>query len=307
MPEEQLKDIQQSEPVVDVPTEGDPVDIELKEDKAPKEQPTETAPEVEVKTDTEKEELDDYSEKVKGRNKKLTGKLRETERREQASFDYAKRVAEENKKLKGRLNSLDASYIDEYKARTEAETVKAKTELQKAIEAGDVEAQVTAQEALAKLAVDNQRVLATTKAKEQQNVQGETEAVKQPAFTPPKKPDPKAEAWAEKNSWFGTDETMTYASFGIHRKLVEQEGFDANSDDYYTEIDKRIRQEFPHKFSDGGQVNGATKPVQSVASAGRSTASKTSGRKTVRLTPSQVHIAKRLGVPLEEYAKYVKE
>ena len=100
---------------------------------------------------------------------------------------------------------------------------------------------------------------------------------------------------------------MTYASFGIHRKLVEQEGFDANSDEYYTEIDKRIRQEFPHKFSDGGQVNGATKPVQSVASAGRSTASKTSGRKTVRLTPSQVHIAKRLGVPLEEYAKYVKE
>jgi len=100
---------------------------------------------------------------------------------------------------------------------------------------------------------------------------------------------------------------MTYASFGIHRKLVEQEGFDANSDEYYTEINKRIRQEFPHKFNDGGQVNGATKPVQSVASAGRSTTSKTSGRKTVRLTPSQVHIAKRLGVPLEEYAKYVKE
>jgi hypothetical protein len=305
MPEEQIKDIQQSEPVVDVPTEGDPVDIELKDDKTPKEQPTGTAPEVEVTT-TEKEELDDYSEKVKGRINKLTGKLRETERREQASFDYAKRVAEENKKLKGRLNSLDESYIDEYKARTEAQTAGAKVELQKAIEAGDVEAQVTAQEALSKLAVDNQRVLATTQAKEQQKVQGERQ-VQQPTFTPPKKPDPKAEAWAEKNSWFGTDEAMTYASFGIHRKLVEQEGFDANSDEYYTEIDKRIRQEFPHKFSDGGQVNGATKPVQSVASAGRSTTSKTSGRKTVRLTPSQVHIAKRLGVPLEEYAKYVKE
>ncbi len=301
MPEEQVKDIQQSEPVVDIPTEGDPVDVELKDDSSPKEQPTE--PEVEVKVDSDKEELDEYSEKVKTRINKLTGKLRETERRENASFDYAKRVAEENKKLKGRLNTLDSSYIDEYKARTEAQTVGAKAELQKAIEAGDVDAQVNAQEALSKLAVDNQRVLATTQAKEQQ-VKGDQEEVKQPTFTPPKKPDPKAEAWAENNSWFGTDEAITYASFGLHRKLVEQEGFNPNSDEYYTEIDKRIRQEFPHKF-DGG--NGATKPVQSVASAGRSTTTKTSGRKTVRLSPSQVHIAKRLGVPLEEYAKYVKE
>ena len=301
MPEEQVKDIQQSEPVVDIPTEGDPVDVELKEDSSPKEQSTE--PKIEVKVDSDKEELDEYSENVKTRINKLTGKLRETERRENASFDYAKRVAEENKRLKGRLNTLDSSYIDEYKARTEAQTVGAKAELQKAIEAGDVDAQVNAQESLSKLAVDNQRVLATTQAKEQK-IQGEQEQVKQPTFTPPKKPDPKAEAWAENNSWFGTDEAMTYASFGIHRKLVEKEGFDANSDEYYTEIDKRIRHEFPHKF-DGG--NGATKPVQSVASAGRSTTTKTSGRKTVRLSPSQVHIAKRLGVPLEEYAKYVKE
>jgi hypothetical protein len=302
MPEEQTKsDIQQSEPVVDIPTEGDPVDIELKEDSSPKEQSTE--PEVEVKVDSDKEELDEYSENVKTRINKLTGKLRETERRENASFDYAKRVAEENKRLKGRLNTLDSSYIDEYKARTEAQTVGVKAELQKAIEAGDVDAQVNAQESLSKLAVDNQRVLATTQAKEQK-IKGDQEAVQQPTFTPPKKPDPKAEAWAENNSWFGTDEAMTYASFGIHRKLVEKEGFDANSDEYYTEIDKRIRHEFPHKF-DGG--NGATKPVQSVASAGRSTTTKTSGRKTVRLSPSQVHIAKRLGVPLEEYAKYVKE
>ena len=303
MPEEQIKDIQQSEPVVDIPTEGDPVDVELKDDSSPKEQPAEQKPEIEVKVESDKEELDEYSENVKTRINKLTGKLRETERRENASFDYAKRVAEENKRLKGRLNTLDTSYIDEYKARTEAQTVGAKAELQKAIEAGDVDAQVNAQEALSKLAVDNQRVLATTQAKEQK-IQGDQEAVKQPAFTPPKKPDPKAEAWAEKNSWFGTDEAMTYASFGLHRKLVEQEGFDPNSDEYYTEIDKRVRKEFPHKF-DGG--NGATKPVQSVASAGRSTTTKTSGRKTVRLSPSQVHIAKRLGVPLEEYAKYVKE
>ena len=301
MPEEQVKDIQQSEPVVDIPTEGDPVDVELKDDSKPEESIKEE-PKVEVEQETNKEELDDYSEKVKGRINKLTGKLRETERREQASFDYAKRIQEENKKLRGRLNTLDTSYIDEYKARTEAETVGAKAQLQKAIEAGDVDAQVNAQEALSKLAVDNQRVLATNQAKEQQNKEGDAQVEKPVA--PPKKPDPKAEAWAEKNPWFGNDETMTYASFGIHRKLVEEDGFDPTSDEYYTEINKRIREEFPHKF-DGG--NGSTKPVQSVASAGRSTTTKTAGRNTVRLTPSQVHIAKRLGVPLEEYAKYVKE
>ena len=123
----------------------------------------------------------------------------------------------------------------------------------------------------------------------------------------PAKVDPKAEAWASKNPWFGTDETMTYGSFAIHKKMVDEDGFDPNSDDYYSEIDKRIRNEFPHKFKDeGGSVNGSTKPVQTVASASRGSAAK-SGRKTVRLTPSQVHIAKRLGVPLEEYAKYVKE
>ena len=299
MPEEQIKI--DAEPTVDIPTEGDPVDVELKEDSKLVE-PVKEEPKIEVQQEANKEELDDYSEKVKGRINKLTGKLRETERREQASFDYAKRIQEENKKLRGRLNTLDTSYIDEYKARAEAETVGAKAQLQKAIEAGDVDAQVNAQEALSKLAVDNQRVLATTQAKEQQTKEGAAQ-VERPV-APPKKPDPKAEAWAEKNPWFGNDETMTYASFGIHRKLVEEDGFDPTSDEYYTEINKRIRQEFPHKF-DGG--NGSTKPVQSVASAGRSMTSRTSGRKTVRLTPSQVHIAKRLGVPLEEYAKYVKE
>ena len=300
MPEEKLTT--NEEPTVDVPTEGDSVDIELKDDK----KPIETKPEEQLKVEeqSDKVELDEYSEKVKTRINKLTGKLRETERREKASFDYAKRVGEENKKLKGRINNLDASYIDEYKARAEAETIGAKSQLQKAIEAGDAEAQVKAQEELSKLAIDNQRVLATTKAKEQQ-IAGEEKAYVPPKSPP--KPDPKAEAWAGKNTWFGTDEAMTYASFGLHRKLVEEEGFDPKSDEYYTEIDNRIRQEFPHKFNEGGEINGSTKPVQSVASAGRTTTSKTSGRKTVRLTPSQVHIAKRLGVPLEEYAKYVKE
>ena len=301
MPEEKLTT--NEEPTVDVPTEGDSVDIELKDDKKPIE--TESGEQIKVQEQSDKVELEEYSGKVKTRINKLTGKLRETERREKASFDYARRVAEENKKLKGRINNLDASYIDEYKARAEAQTVGAKTQLQKAIEAGDVDAQVNAQEELSKLAVDNQRVLATTKAREQQIV-GEEEKASMPPKSPPK-PDPKAEAWAGKNTWFGTDEAMTYASFGLHRKLVEEEGFDPKSDEYYTEIDNRIRHEFPHKFNEGGEINGSTKPVQSVASAGRTMTSKTSGRKTVRLTPSQVHIAKRLGVPLEEYAKYVKE
>lgn len=303
MPEEQTKI--NAESVVDVPTEGDSVDIELNEDSKKTDTDT-TEPKIEIREESSKDELDEYSKDVRLRINKLTGKLRETERREHASFDYAKRIQEENKKLRGKINTLDSSYIDEYKARTEVETQKTKGDLQKAIETGDVEAQVTAQESLSKLAIDNQRVLATTQAREQQKVEGPTQ-VERPVVAPPKKPDPRAEAWAEKNSWFGTDETMTYASFGIHRKLVEDDGFDPNSDEYYTEIDKRIKKEFPHKFNDGGQVNGATKPVQSVASAGRSTISQTSGRKTVRLTPSQVHIAKRLGVPLKEYAKYVKE
>jgi len=295
MPEQPLNTTEEA--VVNVPTEGENVDIELKEDSIKP-----GTPEVEI-TEAPKEELEEYSEKVKTRIAKLTGKLRETERREQASFDYAKRVAEENKKLKTQKASIDDSYIEEYKARTEAETVRVKNDLAKAIQEGDVDAQVNAQDSLSKLAVDNQRVIATTEARkvsQEEEVQQEI-----PVQTPPKRKDPKAEAWAEKNTWFGQDEAMTYASFGVHKKVVE-EGFDPNSDDYYFEIDSRMRREFPHKF-DGVQNTGATKPVQSVASAGRSTAQTSSGRKTVRLSPSQVHIAKRLGVPLEEYAKYVKE
>ena len=271
------------EPVVNVPTEGDNVDVEVKQD---------DKPEVEIQEPQAKEgELEDYSDKVKTRIAKLTGKLRETERREEASFKYAKRVAEENKKLKAEKNSIDNSYIDEYKARTEIETAKVKDDLQRAIESNDVEP--------SPLTFKVQLPTEARKVSKEEEIQQEV-----PVEEPLKRKDPKAEAWAEKNTWFGQDEAMTYASFGVHKKVVE-EGFDPNSDDYYSEIDSRMRKEFPHKF-DGVQNTGATKPVQSVASAGRSTA-QSSGRKTVRLTPSQVHIAKRLGVPLEEYAKYVKE
>jgi len=300
MPEQQINTAK-DEPVVSIPTEGDSIDVNLQEE-SKTEKKDETQPQV-VTQETEGEELEDYSDKVKTRINKLTGKLREAERREQASFQYAKRVADENKKLKAQKNSLDASYIQEFAARTEIETKKAETDLQRAIEANDAQAQVEANKALAKLSIDNERLLATKEAKENKK-EDQEEDITPPQDTP-KKIDPKAEAWAENNPWFGKDEAMTYASFGIHKNLVEEKQMNPNSDEYYAAVDKRMREEFPHKF--GANSSETTRPVQPVASAGRSTTQSTSGRKTVRLSPSQVHIAKRLGVPLEEYAKYVKE
>ena len=302
MPEQQINTAT-DEAVVNVPTEGDSVDVDLKED-SKTEVKDDTQPQV-VTEGSEGEELEDYIDKVKSRINKLTGKLREAERREQASFQYAKRVADENKKLKAQKNSLDNSYIQEFAARTEIETKKAETDLQRAIESNDSQAQVEAQKALAKLSIDNERLLATKEAKESSKEDNEESVTQEQPQVPPKKIDPKAEAWAEKNPWFGKDEAMTYASFGIHKKLVDEDGMNPNSDEYYNAVDKRMREEFPHKF--GANSSESTRPVQPVASAGRSTTQTTSGRKTVRLSPSQVHIAKRLGVPLEEYAKYVKE
>lgn len=302
MPEQQINTAK-DEPVVNVPSEGDSVDVNLKEDDK-QEVKDDTQPQV-VTEGSEGEELEDYSDKVKSRINKLTGKLREAERREQASFQYAKRVADENKKLKAQKNSLDNSYIQEFAARTEIETKKAEQDLQSAIQAGDAEKQVIAQKALAKLSIDNERLLATKEARENSKEENAEDVSQEQLQTAPRKVDPKAEAWAEKNPWFGKDEAMTYASFGIHKKLVDEEGMNPNSDEYYAAVDKRMREEFPHKF--GVNSSESTRPVQPVASAGRSTTQTTSGRKTVRLSPSQVHIAKRLGVPLEEYAKYVKE
>ena len=301
MPEQQINTAK-DEPVVNVPTEGDSVDVNLQPEEK---QETKDVSQPQVVTEeTQGEELEEYSDKVKKRIDKLTGKLREAERREQASFQYAKRVADENKKLKAKSNSLDASYIQEFEARTQIETKKAEQDLANAIQAGDAEAQVAAQKAIARLSIDNERLMATKEAKESLK-EDKAEDVTETPQPAPKKVDPKDEAWAEKNPWFGKDEAMTYASFGIHKKLVEEEGFNPNSDEYYAEIDNRMQKEFPHKF--GVNSSESTRPVQPVASAGRSTTQSTSGRKTVRLSPSQVHIAKRLGVPLEEYAKYVKE
>ena len=304
MPKEEKKD----EPMVDLDTTGNPVDVEVKDsnvEEIKEDVKTEEAPKVEEVQEKEKtDELDEYSEDVKKRIGKLTYKLREAERREKEAVNFAQQVKGEKDQLQKKLINLDKGYLTEYDQRVDSQTGAATNQLKLAVEAGDVDAQVKAQQEIAKLAIEKERVRATLdgqkqKAEEPQKTEQKPVAPQQAA-----RPDPKAEAWASKNPWFGTDETMTYGSFAIHKKMVEEDGFDPNSDDYYSEIDKRIRKEFPHKFNEGGEVNGGTKPVQTVASAVRKPMT---GRKTVRLTPSQVAIAKKLGVPLEEYAKYVKE
>ena len=248
-----------------------------------------------------KKELEEYSEGVKKRIAKLTKKMREAERREQAATEYAKSILSEKEKLNNRLTKLDSGYVSEMENRIKSSMEAASARLVKAREDGDIQGEINATKDISRLGYEEAR-LAEIKVKNAKPVETE---VQQPVATPqqpaqPINPDPKAQAWASKNSWFGQDEAMTYTAFGLHQKLTEEEGYDPQSDEYYEEIDRRIKVEFPHKF---GTTN--TKPtntaVQNVASASRSTAK--TGRKTVRLTPSQVAIAKKLGVPLQEYAK----
>ena len=293
--------------MVDLPSDGPSVDVELPTNKEktinPEPEQTEVTVE-ENKNTASTEEMDDYGKKVQSRIDKLTKKLREAERREQAAVQYAQGVQEQAKTLQSRVGNLDRGYVLEYGNRVKAETEDAKKRLKEAMDAGDVNAQVEAQQDLARLAVENERVKATEAKREKAEtpvVQPNTaQQYQQPrAPQPPAPPDPKAEDWAEKNEWFGKDEPMTLTSFSIHRKLME-EGFDPQSDSYYSEIDKRMRDTFPHKFDK--QVS----PTQTVASVNRGS-QPIARNGTVRLTPSQVAIAKKLGVPLSEYAKYVKE
>ena len=313
-----------SEKLVPIDTSGDAVDVTLKEDKkddvvattegeAPvvevkEEKVTEVVeekPKVEV-TETKEEELEEYSAGVKKRIDKLTRKMREAERREQAAVDYAKQVKEENDKIKSSSVVQNDSMLVEREKALANQKEFAKRAMEAAVHAQDVEKQVAAQQEIARLTIEDER-LKVSKAKAlQRKSQIENEPKedinqainKQPQTQQPV--DPKAVAWAEKNEWFGNDNAMTYTAYDIHNQLIK-EGIDARDDEYYTEIDKRIRKEFPHKFNDGGDVS---KPKQKVASVVRKSST---GRRTVRLTPSQVAIAKKLGVPLEEYAKHVKE
>jgi len=262
---------------------------EAKEDKKPLESKKE-----------QENELEKYSESVKKRISKLTFEKREAERQKEEAIRYAQLVKQE---AENKYSKLDKTYVSEFERRVKTNLEAVKIALRNAIESGNIDAQISAQEQLASLNLDAAR-LGALKNREQTvkpEVKRDINITPQQAETP--SVDPKAEDWATRNSWFGSDSAMTYTAFDLHKKLVNEEGFDPKSDDYYAEIDKRIRLEFPHKFATKETVSteNTIKPVQNVASAKRP--SQTGRKKTVKLTPSQVALAKRLGVPLEEYAK----
>jgi len=317
MPEEEkLK----QEPMVDIDTSGPEVEVNLEEEKQveePKEtlqveEKQETEPKEEVKveetkeevkeeTEEKKKELEDYSDGVQKRIAKLTKKWREAERQKEAALEWAQKVKAEQESLQTKLKTIEPNYVSAMEGRVVSGLQAAQSKLAAAREAGDIAAEVDAQKMIAKLGVEEARVAnlkkqAETKPKETVSTPTLDQAIAPRATSP----DPKAEEWAEKNPWFGTDNAMTYTAFDLHKKLTEEEGFDAQSDDYYREIDKRMRLDFPHKFGNT-ESTVTTKPTQTVASAKRSVNSRS--QKTVRLTPSQVTIAKKLGVPLELYAK----
>lgn len=256
--------------------------------------------------DSDSDELDSYSQKVQSRIKKLTEKYRKEERDREEAVRMAQQLLNENTQLKTRMQNLDKGYLAEYSTRLETQMAAAKKLYREAYDGGDTEKMLEAQEALSKMSIEQERLRLAKQRSERAALPGQQpqqQLQPQPQQQPQPKPDPRAQKWAEKNEWFGSDEVMTYAAFGIHRKLVEEEGIDPASDEYYTEVDRRMRSEFPHKFqtkkSSGAQVAPAG------ASATRSTAKQ--GRRSVKLSPSQIAMAKRLNVPLEEYAKYVKE
>jgi small-conductance mechanosensitive channel len=284
--------------VVDLPSEGQHVSVEIDKDSV--------SPAIQEGTVEEHEE---YSAKVQKRIDKLTKKAREAERQQKAAIEYAKNVQQENTALKGRVHNLDVGYVSEYGDRINSQTESITRDMQDAVASGDTTKQVELNKKLAQLAIEEERVRAA-KAEQKRMEQAPAPAAQQTAQPQPQapvRPDPKAEEWATENKWFGENDAMTFAAFGIHKTLVEEEGFDTNSPEYYAEIDKRVREAFPHKFNqetmveETVSVSEGRRPQQAVASAVRSS---NSGRKTVKLSPSEVAIANKLGVPLNEYAKY---
>jgi hypothetical protein len=304
-----MPDIDQEELVVDIPSSGQSIDVEV--------EPLELDPERSDAEDPEEEHLE-YSKKVKRRIDKLTKKTREMERQQQAAVEYARGVQAENNQLRSRVQDLDQGYVAEYGDRIATQADSLSRDLETAIATNDTSAQVDLNKKIAQLAIEEERVR-TAKQQQAQAAQAaqyqQQQAQQQQAQyhqqqqaqyhqqqqQVPVRADPKAMTWAEKNSWFGEDDAMTFAAFGIHRTLVEEEGFDTESPEYYDEIDKRIKVAFPHKFNGSHSSTEVRRPQQAVASATRSGSS---GRKTVRLSPSEVAIARKLGVPLDQYAKY---
>ena len=298
MPEE--KEVEQTSENLAAEPREEAVEIELEGVEQEEASEPEQSAEPEEKQERERPVSDS-----KKRIDRLTKLRREAERREQDALKYAESVKAEMEQLKARMDNLDQGYVQEYSSRVAAEMQQAEANLKQAISIGDTDAAVAAQKQLASLAIAEDRARQAQIQHERR--QPEEAPVPQPQQVEPQQPqqtqraDPKAEEWAEKNEWFGKDNTMTYAAFGIHKELVENEGFDPQSDEYYTELDKRIAEEFPHKFETNSMQS--NRPVQTVASASRT--AKSSGPKKVKLTPSQVAIAKKLGVPLEDYAKQV--
>jgi hypothetical protein len=311
MPEEKVKP---SEKLVDIDTSGPEADVAVEEAKeeavleTKEEEPRitevkdETAKEIKKEQKEDDSKLEDYSKGVQSRIAKLTRKMREAERREAAATEYASSLEQQRKLDQDRFQKVDSDYTKKFEDNIKTGMESAQNDLARAIESGDAKAQVDANKRIATLAFDNAKLeQRKERAAEEKPVQL-SDGGQLPKETPRQMPqaDPMAEDWASKNTWFGRDRPMTFTAFEIHKDVVK-EGFDPNSDEYYAEIDKRIKVDFPHKF--GNTETTTPKPVQSVASANRSVKQ---GRKTVRLTSSQVHIAKKLGVPLEEYAKQLK-
>lgn len=273
------------------------------------EAPEAETPDLEISDDSDDASDEDQFDKAHNATQKrinqLTKKMRQAERDREEAIRYATQVQTEAQTLKQRVDALDSGYVNEFSGRVQSELQAAENELKNAIEIGDSGQIVESQRKITALAIQADRA-----AQAQRNAEAQRAAMEASQGQPqqgqpqqaPRRPDPKAEAWASEREWFGSDETMTYAAFGIHKQLIEDEGFDPSSDDYYSELDKRMAEAFPHKFNNGAR---GKRPAQTVASVNRSASGRS--KKRVTLTPTQVSMAKKLGVPLEEYAKYVKE
>ena len=300
MPEPEVNEEIQQPPI----EEGEIVELEEVSEDKEAEAAIEDVSEQEEQEDKKEDELEDYSKGVQKRIATLTKKMREQERAANSAYEYAQSLQEENQKLKQNSTQLNKNYLSEAQNRLNSQRAQANAVLKNAYQEQDWDKVTKAQGILDKITVEESKLANTTPVQVEQptSYQNYQAPIQQQA--PVQQPDPAAEDWASKNEWFGEDETMTLAAFNIHRKLIEEEGFDTSDATYYDEIDKRIRTEFPHKFSTGDEVKSNSKMQQNVAPAGRSDSS---GRKRqVKLSASEVQMAKRLNVPLGEYAKYIK-
>lgn len=298
----------QEDKTVPIDTSGESIEVTLEEQQQNKIIPNErieVQEESSLSENRNEDETEQYSAAVKKRIDKLTKRLREAERREESALAYAQGIQKEAQEIKSKYETLDKNYIDEFGSRVENQLDLAKNKLKNAIAQRDVEAQIEANQEIARLTIDAERIKYSKQIQEQNknNQQNQSNENYQQQYQPKPKPEPKAVEWAEKNEWFGEDEVMTEAARAIHKNLVIQEKIDPSSQLYYDELDKRIREYFPHKFNEVSPE--VTKVAQPVASATRT--NKMSGRRTVKLSPSQVAMARKLGVTLEQYAKYVKE